>query len=337
MSTAKMTSKKPTIYGKHEFISIIVPTFNSERTVGRCMESLVKQDYPKNRYEIIVVDKDSKDSTAKICKGFGVRFIVANTSPAGARNLGAKVAKGKIVMFTDSDCIVPRNVLRKIMDDFRKHDIAGVGGSYKTFNKEFPTARFVGYEIGWRHSKQPRHTDFLGTYCCAYNRGLFIKFGGFDTSFKVASGEDPEFSFKLSEAKHKLLFDNSIFVWHTHPSSLGKYLRQQFFRAYWRVNLYNKHPDKITGDIYTGLEIPYAPLLMCIFAITGLLAIAYPAAAYVSAVSLILYFAIYLSFFRFVSQSEIGLIPFSLAVIFLRTIVWIFGFAYGLVAYVRKI
>lgn len=338
MSTTKTISRKPTTYGKYDSISIIVPSFNNEKTIGKCMESLVKQDYPKDLFEILVVDNLSKDKTESICGQFkGVKFIKKLSSPAQARNYGAKVAKGSIILFTDSDCIAPKNMLKKIMSNFKRYDVAGVGGAYKTFNKENPVARFVGYEIAWRHSKQPKFTDFLGTYCCAYKKDIFLKFGGFDTSFKIASGEDPELSFKISQGGYKLAFDNTIFVWHTHPEKLKKYLKQQFFRAYWRVNMYNKHPQKIGGDVYTGIEIPFAPLMLGLFALCIPLSIVFSFAPYIALASLFAYFAIYSSFFKFVYKEEGSLVPFTISVTILRTVYWIAGFAYGLKMIFKKV
>lgn len=331
MSTTKKSYKKQTYFGSKIKISIIIPSFRSEKTIGRCLESLVNQDYHKKFYEIIVVDNFSKDNTEKICRKFKkVKFIKRKSNPAEARNLGAKMARGKIILFTDSDCVVPRNLLKKVMRNFRIYKIAGVGGTYKTLNKDSAIAKYVGYEIGWRHYKQPKKTDFLGTYCCAYKRDIFLKFGGFDETFKIASGEDPEFSFKLVNAGYKLFFDKTMFVWHSHPETLKRYLRQQFWRAYWRVNLYKKHPEKMSGDIYTGLEIPYSPVFMTIFIFSLLLSIFYPNIIYLTLLSIIIFFGIYLNFFMFISKSEKSLLLISLGVVFLRTLVWLFGFAYGL-------
>ena len=121
-----------------------------------------------------------------------------------------------------------------------------------------------------------------------------------------------------------------MFVWHVHPNALKKYLRQQFWRAYWRVNLYKKHPEKMGGDIYTGMEIPYSPIFMSIFIISLTLSMFYLSILYIALASIIVYFLIYLSFFKFVSRIEKHLIPTTIGITFLRTIVWLLGFLYGL-------
>jgi GT2 family glycosyltransferase len=157
-----------------------------------------------------------------------------------------------------------------------------------------------------------------------------MKFGGFDSSFKTASGEDPELSFKIFSAGNRLLFDTGMFVWHTHPNSMKKYIKQQFYRAYWRVNLYNKHPQKMGGDVYTGSEIPLSPALMSIFLISAVSGTFLHEAFYVSVFSLLAFFTLYGGFFRFVSKAEPSLLPKSMMIIFLRTVSWLLGFVYGL-------
>ncbi|MFH0929167.1 MAG: glycosyltransferase [Candidatus Aenigmatarchaeota archaeon] len=311
-------------------ISVVVSTYNSENLLPRLLKSLVAQDY-RNK-EIIVVDDGSTDRTVEAAKKFkNVKvFSRKHMGPAAQRTFGAKAAKGDIVFFTDSDCVAPKGLLKGIAMNFQKHDIAGCGGTYKTLNKKSSVARFVGYEIGWRHSKQVGYTDFLGTYCCAYKRDIFLKFGGFNPTFKTASGEDPELSFKIFSGGHKLLFDKTLFVWHSHPNSLKKYLKQQFYRAYWRVSLYNKHPKKMGGDVYTGREIPYSPIMMAAFIFSLFSSAVMPVSAYLSVISIAAFFAIYLGFFNFVYKRERRMLPISIAIIFLRTISWLFGFAYGL-------
>ena len=79
--------------------------------------------------------------------------------------------------------------------------------------------------------------------------------GGYDTSFRIASGEDFAFSYKLDENSYKIYFTDKTFVYHFHPESVLHYLKQQFFRGFWRVPLYLQYKSKITsGDSYSGFE-----------------------------------------------------------------------------------
>jgi glycosyltransferase involved in cell wall biosynthesis len=329
MSTTKMNYREQTHSGNKIKISIIIPTYRSEKTIEKCLQSLLKQNYPKQNYEIIVVDNFSKDNSERIAKGLGVRFIKKISNPSEARNYGAKIAKGTIILFIDADCVAPKDLLKRVDNDFKKYDIGGVGGTYKTLNKESLIARYVGYEIGWRHSRSSKYTDFLGSYCSAYKKDIFLKFGGFDENFLIASGEDSELSFRISK-HHKLLLDKDMFVWHNHPSSYKKYIRTQFWRAYWRVLMYKKFPEKILGESYTGKEIPMASFFMMLFLLSLLLSLFYLEFLYLAIIGLLAFFAVYTGFFRFLYKKEAGMIPSAMFILFSRTIVCFLGFAWGL-------
>lgn len=58
------------------FVSVIVPVYNSEDMIGECIEALLDQDYPKDRYEVIIVDNDSTDGTAEVIKRYPVKYVL---------------------------------------------------------------------------------------------------------------------------------------------------------------------------------------------------------------------------------------------------------------------
>ncbi|MEW6295911.1 MAG: glycosyltransferase [Candidatus Diapherotrites archaeon] len=318
-----------------EKVSVIIPFYNSEKTIVKCLQGLERQHF--NEFNVILVDDGSTDKSLELINEFEKKsrlkikiLKIKHRGPAGARNFGAKKSKAGIIVFLDSDCIAPQDFLKKISEDFKKYCVAGVGGTYRTLNRKSIIARYSGYEIEWRHSRQPEFTDFLGSYCCAYKRSIFLGFNGFNESFPQASGEDPELSFRISKAGRRLLFDKSIFVWHRHPSNLIEYLKKQFWRAYWRMKLYAIHPKKISGDSYTGLEIPFAPLFAAVFVLALILSPFYFDAIYLSLIGFSLLFALYYNFFVFISRKEIQLIPLSFVIIFLRNLVWLSGAVFGL-------
>ncbi|MDV2481962.1 glycosyltransferase [Methanoculleus sp. Wushi-C6] len=111
-------------------ISIVVPTYNEEQNIERCLRSLNDQTVPRNTYEIIVVDGNSKDRTRELAEPLADKvFIQTSKRVGGARNDGAMAAAGDIVATTDADCILPRDWVERIERDFAEKEIVQLYGT----------------------------------------------------------------------------------------------------------------------------------------------------------------------------------------------------------------
>ena len=104
-------------------VSIILAAYNEEENIGNCLDSLLSQDY--DDFEIIVVDDGSTDRTQELVETYleksrKMRMIsnISNKGHTYSRNLGASYANGEIIGFTDADCVLPENWIRKIIDCF---------------------------------------------------------------------------------------------------------------------------------------------------------------------------------------------------------------------------
>ncbi|MDO8647809.1 MAG: glycosyltransferase [Candidatus Diapherotrites archaeon] len=240
-------------------VSIIIPAFNAEKTIKACIESILCQKTGK-KFEIIVVDDGSKDKTAEIAGSFKKARLLRqkNSGPAVARNNGARQAKAPVIIFTDSDCLLDENWLEEMILPFKNLKVAGVQGKYNSSQKEL-MARFVQREIEERYEqmKKTEFIDFMGSYSAAFRKKDFLAFNGFDESFPMASGEDTDLSFRMSSKGLRFKFAEKAIVWHQHPKSFLKYLKTKFFRAFWRVKLYNKNRSKIAKDSYTPQFIKF--------------------------------------------------------------------------------
>lgn len=114
-------------------ISVVVPAYNEEKFLGKCLNSLVKQELDKRFFEVIVVDNASTDKTGKIAKKYPFRLIrEPKRSVVIARQAGVNVSKGQIIVSADADTVYPPNWLRLIKEDFEKNPklIALVGWTY---------------------------------------------------------------------------------------------------------------------------------------------------------------------------------------------------------------
>ncbi|HDR72679.1 MAG TPA: glycosyltransferase [Methanoculleus sp.] len=104
-------------------ISVIVPTYNEEENIERCLASLSTQTLPRETYEIIVVDGNSQDRTRELAEPYADRVVIQTSEKVGgARNDGAKLARGTIIATTDADCIIPENWLEEIQRSFSRDE-----------------------------------------------------------------------------------------------------------------------------------------------------------------------------------------------------------------------
>ncbi|MBN2372462.1 glycosyltransferase [bacterium] len=311
--------------------SVIVPVYNGEKTLERCLSALKRQTIPRDDYEIILVDDGSTDGTANIARSNVDKYLYQkNQGPAAARNLGVRMANGKIVLFTDSDCEPVENWIEEMVAPFRWNtEIVGVKGAYLTKQKEI-MARFVQieYETRYEFMKRFEYIDFIDTYAAAYKKDIFLEFGGFDSDFPIAMTEDTELSYRISAAGHKMVFNPKAFVYHSHPTSFFYYLKRKYRAAYWRLLAVKKNRDKIKGDTHTPVDIKLQIITLPIVLFSFMISL-------LSKNAIFLLFGIALFLFACTSFIRLGIkkdpvISFiSPFIIGARTVVYIIGLSLG--------
>ncbi len=248
-------------------ISVIIPVYNGQATITKTLNALMAQTHT-GPLEVIVVDDGSTDNTPTLVQNFSqVKYLRQdNAGPAAARNAGAKVAQGEILLFTDADCVPLKDWVVRITEGFTYDTIAAVCGSYDIANPESILARGIHAEIIYRHRVLvPDFPKVFGSYNFGVRRKVFADVGGFDATYRQASGEDNDLSYRIVKAGHQIFFARKALVAHHHTTDLVKYLREQARHGFWRARMYLDHPHMTKGDGYTFfkdlLEIPWA---MCI-------------------------------------------------------------------------
>jgi glycosyltransferase involved in cell wall biosynthesis len=133
-------------------LSVIIAAYNEEKLLPRCLEALQKQNYPKEKFEIIVVDNNSKDQTAAIARKYGARvFSYTEIQGCGAtRQYGTEQAKGSIIVFTDPDCLPAPDWLTKIDAAFTDKSIFCIGGRAVPVKKTLWMTIIFGF-YNWFH------------------------------------------------------------------------------------------------------------------------------------------------------------------------------------------
>jgi glycosyltransferase involved in cell wall biosynthesis len=167
-------------------ISIVIPTLNEEEYLPKLLESIKKQDYKD--YEIIVADAKSKDKTRKIAKKDGCR-IVTGGMPAVGRNNGAADAKGEYILFLDSDVVLPKNFLKRLMKEFEKRflDIA-------TCNFKLMSRKKIDRFLGSAGSEMFKLLQYVRPqapgWCLLVTKRLHNRIKGFDESLFLSEDLD---------------------------------------------------------------------------------------------------------------------------------------------------
>ena len=238
-------------YHSHCIVSVVVVVKNGKRTISKCLESLLIQDFPKEKYEIVVVDGGSTDGTQEIVRKYSVRLIVdENGTIAHSRNVGVQVSKGSYVAFTDSDCIVERKWLRTLVEALKKEreDTVAVGGPNFVPEHDPPIGRLIGYMqetfLGSGGSPQsytitkPKYVYSLPNCNVMYRKKILLK-EKFDSNFNV--GEDCELNFRLRRKGYKFLYLPNAVVWHSRVSNVKEFLRKMFFYGVAMARVIRKH------------------------------------------------------------------------------------------------
>lgn len=316
--------------------SVVVPVYNAGESLIRLLDALAMQSRIPD--EIVMVDDGSTDCSGDIARQWHHRhpeillqvIQQANQGPAAARNRGTHQATGDLVVFIDSDCIPLSDWLEKMAAPFADPEVVGVQGAYRCNQPEW-IAQFSQLEIEERYTRMLRSPsiDFIGTYAAAYRRQIFFEKGGFDTRFPMASGEDAEFSFRLADHGLRMVFAPEAFVYHSHPDTLKRYLRQKYWRAYWRNLIYRQHFSRMWKDSYTPNTLKIQTLLGMLF-FPSLAAIPLASWGWMVPVGILAaIFALTLPFTFWVAKQSRTIAMGSPLILFLRSFVLAIGAAHG--------
>jgi cellulose synthase/poly-beta-1,6-N-acetylglucosamine synthase-like glycosyltransferase len=223
-------------YNATPSVTVIVPVRNGEQTIQSLLESLQKLDYDRAKVEVIVVDGNSTDKTRDIVKKYPVKLVVESRDGLNlARNVGIKCSNGEIIAFTDSDCIVPRDWITKIVENFKDPKVSCVGGSAKALNEDF-VSQYADNSIvrlmpffRKREELDQVKPFFRHPAGCnmAFRRKVAEQVGYFDENIKFGFDE-VEFADRVCRAGYKMVLDPEVTVWHKHRATLGDFMKQNF-------------------------------------------------------------------------------------------------------------
>lgn len=240
--------------------SVIIPTYERPAQLSKCLESITKLDYPKNKFEVIVVDDGSVSPPKKLVDSYTDRLDIRlytqeNAGPAGARNTGAEKANGEFLAFTDDDCEPDPDWLNAFEKEFKRDPEIFLGGytinslsqnPYSTASQEL-----INYLYSYYNSDRNNAT-FFASNNISVRADLFKKIGGFDVTTLRATAEDREICDRWVYQGNKMTYTTDAIVYHSHSMTLGQYWRQHF--NYGRGAYYFRKVRAIRGQEKVKLE-----------------------------------------------------------------------------------
>ena len=244
--------------------SFVVPTFKRPAALAETLAALVALDYPSDRYEVIVVDDGSDESTRDVVDRFGARgpsiayLAQPSRGVASARNLGASHARSDLLIFLDDDMLVEPDHLRRHLATRKQHDGCLLNGRWEfspAVRDELERTPFGRFRLGLEDWVKTAITmEPLGDGCfrpsgvtacnLSISARLFASLGGFDESFPFAGCEDQEFSHRAQNAGSTFVYDPGILLGHNDDRvDFDRFCARQWRGAVTSVYLVHRHPE----------------------------------------------------------------------------------------------
>lgn len=244
-------------------VSILVPMRNEESFIGECLDSLIHQDYPLDRMEILVVDGMSEDFSRSIVLERSeqhecIRLLdnPRQIAPA-ALNIGIRNAAGDVIIRLDAHAYAARDFVSKNVAHLSRAGVDCVGGPIGTVSQSFvgqaiclATSCFFGVGNSlFRYSRKEQYVDTVANP--AYYREVFDRIGYFDEA--LVRNQDIEFNHRLRQSGGKVLLTPEVRSYYYARSSLSRLWRQNFANGFWNIKTIRKTPGSLSARHFVPL------------------------------------------------------------------------------------
>jgi glycosyltransferase involved in cell wall biosynthesis len=263
----------------YRYYSIIIPSFNRRDEIVELLTSMQSLDFPRDKFEVIIVDDGSMDDTVQYLEQYKIQtpfnfryFVQENRGPGAARNTGMDNASGDFFLFIDSDCQVPSHWLREIDLQVDRQQADACGGP-DSYHQDFsPLLKAINYSMtsflttgGLRGRKGKKLAKFYPrSFNMGLSRGLWKKIGGFGS---LRHGQDIEYSSRILKSGARLVYVPNAYVYHKRRTTLRRFYRQVFNWGVARINLYKIDPSMLEFLHALPALVTLAFILLCILAV----------------------------------------------------------------------
>jgi len=234
-------------------VSVVIPMRNEAKILKRCLHAMEKIDYPEKLLEVVIVNDGSTDNTKDIILNtkwsFNYQYIeTEGVGVSKAREIGYKKAKGDFIAFTDADCVVEKDWIKRLLEPF-DDNVAAVGGPNITPDDDKPFARCVGLVLsflskpGARYAYQGEkiHEIYHNPTCnVMYRKSVLEEVGGFNHN--LITTDDEELDYRIRKKGYKIIYTPFARVKHYRRANWKKYMSMAYYYGLGRMQSTKIHP-----------------------------------------------------------------------------------------------
>ncbi|MCS6952386.1 MAG: glycosyltransferase [Bryobacterales bacterium] len=249
-------------------LTVIIPAHNAADDLAQCLQCLFQSETPP--YECLVVDDGSTDETAEVAEKLGARVLRTGgrRGPAHARNLGARAARGDVLLFLDADVCVHPDTLSRVASAFETDpELDALIGSYddSPSSPDF-LSQYRNLMHHYVHQNARREACTFWSGCGAIRREVFLAHAGFDESYGRPAIEDIELGYRLRMAGRKMVLDKHVQVKHLKRWTFWKLIKTDIFDRGipWTELILRQHymPNDLNLELSQRVSVALAFLLM---------------------------------------------------------------------------
>lgn len=238
------------------FVTVVMPVRNEASAICESLAAVLVQDYPNDRFEVILADGMSEDNTRALVREFSIGRdvrIVDNPERIAPTGLNAAIrcARGDVIVRVDGHCIVRPDYLRNCVALLREHACPGVGGPIETIGKStwaavIASAMSSRFGVGGSAFRTVKDRVIWAETVPfpAYQRRVFEEVGLYDE--ELVRNQDDEFNARIRKAGGRLLLSPLLESKYFSRSTLRSLWRQYFQYGVWKVRVLQKHPRQMS-------------------------------------------------------------------------------------------
>jgi succinoglycan biosynthesis protein ExoA len=269
--------------GEYPFVTFVVPVLNEVRDLEHCLESIRHQDYPADRFEVLLIDSGSIDGTVEVMERLEARDrrLRRIANPRGlvatGLNLAIAEARGEVILRVDAHALLAADYCRRCLAALAATGADNVGGPMRPVGTSWvgeavAAAMLHPFGPGTARFRFARRREEVDTvYLGAFPRRVFLRHGGFNE--ELVRNQDYELNYRIRQGGGKVVVDPTVRSSYRTRPTLGALWRQYSSYGFWKVAMLRQHPRSLRPR---QLAAPLLVLLVLATVATALAAFAWP-------------------------------------------------------------